>query len=60
MRSTADEGKRVSPVSREDESQEAEKPMGKRVAIWLRVSTEDQARGESPEHHEAADGCTRR
>src|SRR6202521_4139812 len=24
----------------------------KRVAIWIRVSTEDQARGESPEHHE--------
>lgn len=24
----------------------------KRVAIWLRVSTEDQVRGESPEHHE--------
>src|ERR1051325_6811259 len=25
----------------------------KRVGIWLRVSTEDQARGESPQHHEA-------
>lgn len=25
---------------------------GKRVGIWIRVSTEDQARGESPEHHE--------
>lgn len=25
----------------------------KPVAIWIRVSTEDQARGESPEHHEA-------
>lgn len=24
----------------------------KPVAIWLRVSTEDQVRGESPEHHE--------
>ena len=24
----------------------------KRVGIWIRVSTEDQARGESPEHHE--------
>jgi site-specific DNA recombinase len=24
----------------------------KSVGIWLRVSTEDQARGESPEHHE--------
>src|ERR1017187_8895314 len=24
----------------------------KQVAIWIRVSTEDQARGESPEHHE--------
>ncbi len=27
-----------------------EKP--KPVGIWIRVSTEDQARGESPEHHE--------
>ncbi len=27
---------------------EASKPVG----IWIRVSTEDQARGESPEHHE--------
>src|SRR5712692_4571072 len=25
---------------------------GKVVGIWIRVSTEDQARGESPEHHE--------
>lgn len=25
---------------------------GKRVGIWIRVSTEDQARGDSPEHHE--------
>jgi site-specific DNA recombinase len=25
---------------------------GKAVGLWLRVSTEDQARGESPEHHE--------
>lgn len=24
----------------------------KRVGIWVRVSTEDQAKGESPEHHE--------
>src|SRR6185436_21132989 len=24
----------------------------KRVGIWVRVSTEDQANGESPEHHE--------
>lgn len=24
----------------------------KRVGIWIRVSTEDQAQGESPEHHE--------
>jgi len=22
------------------------------VGIWIRVSTEDQAKGESPEHHE--------
>src|SRR5690349_20954478 len=25
---------------------------GKPVGIWIRVSTEDQAHGESPEHHE--------
>jgi len=25
---------------------------GKRVGIWVRVSTEDQAAGESPQHHE--------
>ena len=24
----------------------------KRVGVWIRVSTEDQARGDSPEHHE--------
>ncbi len=24
----------------------------KKVGIWIRVSTEDQAKGESPEHHE--------
>lgn len=28
----------------------------KHVGIWIRVSTEDQARGESPEHHEAQAG----
>lgn len=27
-------------------------PSLKKVGIWVRVSTEDQARGESPEHHE--------
>src|SRR5437762_541256 len=27
-------------------------PRAKPVGIWIRVSTEDQARGESPEHHE--------
>src|SRR5450759_1772524 len=26
--------------------------LNKPVGIWIRVSTEDQARGESPEHHE--------
>lgn len=26
---------------------------GKRVGIWIRVSTDDQAKGESPEHHES-------
>jgi len=33
----------VSMVNRDD---------SKRVGIWIRVSTEDQVRGESPEHHE--------
>src|ERR1700752_4701213 len=27
-------------------------PRPKEVGIWIRVSTEDQAKGESPEHHE--------
>ena len=26
--------------------------LNKPVGIWIRVSTEDQAKGESPEHHE--------
>ncbi len=30
----------------------ATEPDSKPVGIWIRVSTEDQARGESPEHHE--------
>ncbi len=29
-----------------------EESLSKSVGIWIRVSTEDQARGESPEHHE--------
>ena len=29
-----------------------EKATEKNVGIWIRVSTEDQAQGESPEHHE--------
>lgn len=29
----------------------------KPVGIWIRVSTEDQARGESPEHHEKRAGA---
>lgn len=32
-----------------------EKP--KSVGIWIRVSTEDQAKGESPEHHEKRARC---
>ena len=33
--------------------QQKEEPQTQRqVGIWIRVSTEDQARGESPEHHE--------
>ena len=31
---------------------EARKEEPKRAGIWIRVSTENQARGESPEHHE--------
>ena len=27
-------------------------PSTKNVGIWIRVSTEDQAQGDSPEHHE--------
>jgi len=34
---------------KEKRNREAE---GKRVGIWIRVSTEDQALGDSPEHHE--------
>jgi len=30
---------------------------GKLVGIWIRVSTEDQAQGESPEHHEKRARC---
>jgi len=30
---------------------------GKQVGIWIRVSTEDQARGESPEHQGTAGIC---
>jgi site-specific DNA recombinase len=29
-----------------------EEPISKCVGIWIRVSTEDQVKGESPEHHE--------
>src|ERR1700741_4286402 len=28
-------------------------PISKQVGIWIRVSTEDQAQGDSPAHHEA-------
>src|SRR5438093_491694 len=28
------------------------KDSGKRVGIWIRVSTDDQAKGDSPQHHE--------
>jgi site-specific DNA recombinase len=34
------------------QAKQTEEPGLKKVAIWIRVSTEDQARGESPEHHE--------
>lgn len=32
-------------------------PLAKSVGIWVRVSTEDQAAGESPEHHEKRARC---
>ena len=31
---------------------EKPRPETKQVGIWIRVSTEDQAKGDSPEHHE--------
>jgi site-specific DNA recombinase len=34
-----------------------ENPKTKPVGIWIRVSTEDQAQGESPEHHERHACC---
>lgn len=37
-------------MARRESSDERE--VAKVVGIWIRVSTEDQARGESPEHHE--------
>lgn len=36
-----------------DDKIELKKPVG----IWIRVSTEDQARGDSPEHHEKRARC---
>ena len=30
----------------------AQKESEKRVGLWIRVSTEEQAQGDSPEHHE--------
>jgi site-specific DNA recombinase len=35
-------------VNRQQKSPE---DSAKQVGIWIRVSTEDQAKGESPEHH---------
>ena len=37
---------------RVDVSWQGRHPKPKVVGIWIRVSTEDQAQGESPEHHE--------
>ena len=33
--------------------------LNKPVGIWIRVCTEDQAKGESPEHHEERARCLR-
>jgi site-specific DNA recombinase len=38
-------------VAMKDESY-GPSPRQKQIGIWIRVSTEDQAHGESPEHHE--------
>src|SRR3984893_6408850 len=35
-----------------DRSHHTQKEKLKQVGIWIRVSTEEQARGDSPEHHE--------
>ena len=34
-----------------------EKSEGKHVGIWIRVSTEEQVKGDSPEHHEKRALC---
>ena len=39
-------------ASLEIKGAQMENPISKHVGIWIRVSTEDQAHGESPEHHE--------
>jgi site-specific DNA recombinase len=44
-----DKGKFSGKVGFEEQGSEH---LAKRVALWIRVSTEDQAKGESPEHHE--------
>jgi len=41
-----------SPSEKEDSKLQRQREVG----IWIRVSTEDQARGESPEHHEKRAG----
>ncbi len=46
-------GEASTPDPKEKKPMRKQKPdEGKRVGIWIRVSTEDQAQGESPEHHE--------
>src|SRR5687767_11862371 len=40
--------RQAKPVRVDWKDTDREKPVG----IWIRVSTEDQARGDSPEHHE--------
>lgn len=39
-------------IERKRSAGTAKQPLRKSVGIWIRVSTEDQARGESPKHHE--------
>ncbi|HSY10063.1 MAG TPA: recombinase family protein, partial [Candidatus Dormibacteraeota bacterium] len=40
-----------SSVMRDNSAKPKNAPIAKNVGIWIRVSSEDQAKGESPAHH---------